>query len=282
MIVIYHGGGCLDGFGSAFAAWLHCQDQGITADYIPAQHGDIAPALLTQCQHKTVYLVDFCFPRASVVALCEQAAEVIVLDHHISAQNDMAGLDEQIPNLTLHFDMERSGAVITWEYFHKAPVPYLFQCIQDRDLWQFQVPDSQDVNAALMSYSFDFERWQGYLDEDALRALIAEGAAINRFRARMIEHHMHRAVQGTIGGYEVPVVNCPREIVSELVGRLAEHQPFAGGYCDRGNVRTWSLRSRGEGLDVSVIAAQYGGGGHARAAGFKQALAQTELVLPEY
>lgn len=282
-LVIYHGGGCPDGFGAALAAYVHFSSLGIDADYYGAYHGPIKDIDLGSLKDSTVYLLDFAYKRAEMKKLCVAAARVVVIDHHISAEKDLAGLDDELENLELDFDMNRSGAVMSWEYFHADPVPRLLRCIQDRDLWQFTVPGSQDINAALMSRPFEFSAWQRYLeDETELAALIPEGAAINRFREQMISHHMKRAVLGKIAGYEVPVVNCPREIVSELVGRLAENYPFAAGYCDKGDVRGWSLRSTPAGLDVSEIATRFGGGGHPRAAGFSSLIPLDSIqISPE-
>lgn len=268
-LVIYHGGGCPDGFGSALAAYAYFTSKGIDGRYYGAHHGPIKDIELDQLADTDVYLLDFAYKREEMRRLCAAAKRVIVIDHHISAQKDLAGLDDEMANLELNFDMNRSGAVMTWDYFHAQPAPRLLRCIQDRDLWLFQEPDSQDINAAIMSQPFDFSTWMAYLnDDDKLVALIPEGAAINRFREQMIQHHMKRAVLSRVAGYEVPVVNCPREIVSELVGRLAEGYPFAAGYCDRGEQRGWSLRSTASGVDVSEIATRFGGGGHPRAAGF--------------
>ena len=285
ILVVYHGGGCLDGFGAALAAYAHFDMQGIAAEYYAASHGPIKDIELDQLSDTIVYLVDFAYRRDQMKLLCSAAREVIVLDHHISAQKDLQGLDQEYANLSLHFDMERSGAVITWDYFRQKPAPLLLRCIQDRDLWQFNEAGSQDINAALMSKPYDFNEWLNYLaDEDAIRALIPEGAAINRFREQMIEHHTYRAVVGSVAGYQVPVVNCPREIVSELVGRLANGHPFAAGYCDRGEHRGWSLRSTADGLDVSKIATLFGGGGHPRAAGFSTIIATESINIepPEH
>lgn len=45
--------------------------------------------------------------------------------------------------------------------------------------------------------------------------------------------------------------------------------PFAAIYVDLPDGRKFSLRSSPNGVDVSKIAVQFGGGGHARAASFK-------------
>lgn len=57
---------------------------------------------------------------------------------------------------------------------------------------------------------------------------------------------------------------------SEIGEELAKNRPFSVTYRDRKDgKREYSLRSRDGGLDVSVIAKQFGGGGHPQAAGFE-------------
>ncbi len=277
-LIIFHSN-CLDGFGSAYAAYAHFDIRlGREAEYLPAAHGDTPPDVTG----RTVYLLDYVYKRAAMEQLCRQAARVIVLDHHISAMEDLAGLDQQFANLELHFDMHRSGAVITWEYFHSDPVPLLLAAVQDRDLWRYEVPGSYDLNAALMSHPFSFPGWHEWAsDPAALQQLIDDGKAINRYREQMIAQHRRAAVMGTIAGFRVPIVNCPRAIVSELLGELAKGHPFAAGYTDKGSRRGWSLRSDEQGEDVARIAARFGGGGHARAAGFMTEISPADSGLQD-
>ena len=72
-----------------------------------------------------------------------------------------------------------------------------------------------------------------------------------------------------IAGYDVPCLNCPRWLASETLHILAENEPFAVSYFDSKDERTFELRSSENGIDVSEIAKQFGGGGHKHAAGFK-------------
>ena len=124
--VIYHGN-CLDGFGAAYAAQRHFSAQGIEAEFFAASHGEPMP----DCTGRDVYVVDFSFKRPQMKQLCDIAERVTVLDHHISAQEDLDGLEAEHANLKVVFDMSRSGAVITWEYFHQEPVPPLLLHVQD-------------------------------------------------------------------------------------------------------------------------------------------------------
>lgn len=58
-----------------------------------------------------------------------------------------------------HFDMTKSGAVLTWEYFHDKSVPKLLLHIQDRDIWKWSIPGSDEILTALDCYPQEFEIW---------------------------------------------------------------------------------------------------------------------------
>jgi len=263
---IYHGANCLDGFGSAWACWRYFSSKNDhEVEYLSALHDEPFPNVTGH----TVYLVDFAYKRATMAELCRNAKRVIVLDHHQSAQEGLEGLDKEFDNLDLHFDMTRSGAVISWQYFHSEPAPLLLQYVQDRDLWTFELPNSRDVTAAMMSYSLEFERWNEWAQsESAIADLAIEGRTINRYRHQLVNYYKTRSTIMNIAGFEVPVVNAPNAIVSELLNELSNGYPFAASYSDVGTQRGWSLRSRPDGENVARIAAQFGGGGHPRAAGF--------------
>ncbi len=263
-LIIFHAN-CLDGFGAAYGAWLHFGEG--NCELHPASHGKVTP----ECDGRSLYILDFSYRRDRMKVLCERAESVVVIDHHISAFRDMEGLDDEIDNLTLDFNMERSGAVLAWHYFHpERAIPQLLLDVEDRDIWKFEHEGSADRTAALMSYKFDMAQWHLWCsDSDAYNQLNREGGAINRFRRQMIEHHKKGAIMGTIAGYSVPVVNSPADIISELVGELSVGHPFAAGFQDSAEKRFWSLRSDSDnGMDVSKIAADFGGGGHKNASGF--------------
>ena len=118
--VLYHGH-CLDGFASAWAAWISL---GNSAHYRAVHHHTPLPEIP---EGITLYLLDFCYPIDVLVAASKQAHKIIVLDHHISAQKDYQAFLEHstLPsNLDITFIQEQSGCVITWHYFQgKAAVP---------------------------------------------------------------------------------------------------------------------------------------------------------------
>lgn len=256
-LVIYHAN-CADGFGAAWAARGALGDM---ADYIPCQYGQPAPTIEPG---QEVYIVDFSFPRDVMLTIGEKAASVMVLDHHKTARDALAG--EWPTHIRITFDMERSGARMAWEAFHPGTaVPKLIQYIEDRDLWRWQLPNSREVSAAIRSYPFNFDIWNDF----QIERLAAEGAAIIRYTTQQIGGLVSLAQRREVGGHTVPVVNAPACWASEVCNILAQGEPFAASWCASETEVFWSLRSAEDGIDVSEVAKQFGGGGHKHAAGFK-------------
>ncbi|MDX1977340.1 MAG: hypothetical protein SFT94_06670 [Pseudanabaenaceae cyanobacterium bins.68] len=262
--VLYHGN-CYDGFGSAWAAWCALGDR---AQYIPVQYGESPPALPPQAE---VIISDFSYPRATLLQMRDRVAKLTLLDHHITAQEDLAGLDFAI------FDLNRSGAMLAWQYWHPdQPIPSLVSYIQDRDLWRFDLPYSQEVFAALCSYPMEFEVW----DHLEIDQLIEEGKIILRYQQHMVSLICDQAYFCEIAGYQVPVANATTAF-ADVAHQLCLRHPkaaFAAYYFDRKDgLRQWGLRSVGE-FNVAQIAQQMGGGGHRNAAGFIQSLDRQTTV----
>lgn len=285
ILVIYHAN-CADGFTAAWAAWKYF---GANAEYYPATHGNPPPDVAG----KHVVIVDFCFKRGVLDEMAEKALSILVLDHHKTAEADLAGIATpkmawedhiqdahlqdplqmtRLPYVRALFDMERSGAGITWDFFHPGVLrPNLVNYVEDRDLWRFSLTHSREVNAYVFAHEYTFLEW------DRLRAYLTNidsaadmGAAIEK------KHHkdVRELVQATrrtmvIGGHKIPVANIPYTLTSDAGHLMAQGEPFAACYWDTSEGRVFSLRSSDDGLDVSEIAGRYGGGGHARAAGFR-------------
>lgn len=254
--ILYHSK-CNDGFGAAYAAWTLLGDSAV---YLPARHGDPLPDLPAGAR---VAILDFSYPRDVLVDLKGRCQDLVVLDHHKSAQQELEGLD------FAKFDLSKSGARMAWEHFRPdQPIPPLLEYVEDADLWRWQLPNSQEVSSALQVYPFDFPTWAG-LD---VEQLATEGKAIMRYKEHLIERCLSRTYETEIGGYRVPTVNSPlfQSELGDLLCLRNPEAPFAAVYyVNQKGMQAWSLRSRGE-FDVARIAEQYGGGGHKNAAGFGQ------------
>jgi oligoribonuclease NrnB/cAMP/cGMP phosphodiesterase (DHH superfamily) len=259
--VLYHNN-CYDGFGAAYSAWKSLGD---SAKYIPVSYGAPPPAMPDA---ELIYIVDFSyFPE--VLAKLAETCPVVVIDHHKTAEERLK--DFKAPNLTVIFDMTKSGALLTWEYFHGdgfKQAPALIRHISDRDLWKFEMEGSKEIHSALVSYPFDFEVW----DKFEVDKLKAEGVTCERFEKSVVDKICKGAFKRKVDDYVVPVVNTTQswsEVGHELLQRFPE-APFVASFTIFDDQVMWSLRSRPD-FDVSAIAKKYGGGGHAQAAGFKAA-----------
>jgi len=280
--VIYHGN-CPDGFASALAAQLFFKEQENYKSFKQniVYHKGIHGTLPPDCQDRIVYIVDFSYKREDIRLLCQQAKKVIIIDHHISALNDLKDLDQEHHNLELNFDMDQSGAVLSWKYFHQTEVPDLFKHIQDNDLWQFKLDNTQTIILAIMSYPMKLKLWNRWLnDKNSLDALHKEGLILERQANNQIKRYKKAARMGKIAGYTIPVVNAPSNLGSELLHQLSDGYPFAVAYQDKMDRRVWQLRSGGEhAIDVSLIAQKFGGGGHKNASGFSTGVTDIELSV---
>jgi len=262
--VLYHAS-CADGFGAAYAAWKKLGSQ---AKYIPVSYHEYLPDMR---ENSEVYILDLSYPRDVLIDLNARMKKVIVLDHHKTAQENLRGL------VFAKFDMEKSGAVLAWEYFHPdKEVPILLEYVQDRDLWQWNLLNSQEVNDLIWSYDRTFEEWQKLEEEihyacgPDFYSVVLRGEAIMKFRKQQTKSIVASAYLTEIDGHKVPVVNTNQN-VSEVCHLLLDefpNSPFSAAFFEL-EKGTWvvSLRSRGD-FDVSEVAKANGGGGHKAASGF--------------
>jgi oligoribonuclease NrnB/cAMP/cGMP phosphodiesterase (DHH superfamily) len=262
-LCIYHGN-CPDGFGAAWSIRLALGDE---VGFYKGIHGQSPPDV----NGLDVLLVDFSYKKDVLVNMLKVAASITILDHHITAEKELADLlaSGEINGL---FDMNKSGAMLTWEWFNPGtPAPKLIEYIQDRDLWQFKLDGTREMHAALSSYPYDFEVWDKLMASgpEQLVALKRDGEAIERKLQKDIKELIASGVRRmVIGGYNVPVLNAPSAYISDAGNIMSVDEPFAACYWDHPGGRSFSLRSSETGVDVSEVAKQYGGGGHVKAAGF--------------
>lgn len=297
-LVIYHAN-CADGFSAAWVFWKVQDIIEQSFDFFPGVYNNPPPDV----SDRDVFLVDFSYKRKVIKDMIELggARSITVIDHHVSAMQDLRDLDsyfeeeakiaqmelngtslEEWENpLTLIFDMNRSGATMAWDYwknyFEKAGMqrPLLLGHIEDRDLWRFKLPMTREIQAAVFSYEYSFENWDKLMSMDSVELLKlgVAGEAIERKHHKDIKELVTVCKrQMEIAGYIVPVASLPYIFSSDAAHLMAKEwingELFAACYWDTSTHRVFSLRSTTNGMDVSVIATKFGGGGHKNAAGF--------------
>jgi oligoribonuclease NrnB/cAMP/cGMP phosphodiesterase (DHH superfamily) len=274
-------------------------------DAWPANYGDSIPGALSA--EDVVYILDFSYTFDQMVELCSKVRHVFIVDHHKTVKEMFAKLLlTGIENLTVFFDTERSGAVLTHSFVQclldgkmqmlvdtgpsKLPVilescvPNLFQYVQDRDLWDWNLPYSKEINAYIYSMPYNYGTWDQlyltlqtnavYVDSPFVQA----GAAILRHTSQQVK----KAVEWSRSTF-LPTSGCDilgAHVKTRIVNTSVLHSEIGNALCEQFDIPfsvTWfqrpdkkfqySLRSIGD-FDVSDIAKCYGGGGHKNAAGF--------------
>lgn len=271
-LIVYHGPSCLDGMAAAWVAYTHFGD---TAEYVVGKYqedmGDIFKG-------RRVYFLDFSLKREAMKKVLRVAEAVYLLDHHKSALEDLEGLDVEFDNFRSHSTIDNSGAVIAWKYFKNGPVPSLLTFIQDRDLWKFEHEYTRPVTTALFAKELTFKDIGNYIDVSSVEDLFEEGLLLLKAHQKQVDlciKTCYREMSLNIGGriyYNVPFINCPPNLTSDVGNKIAKTHPFAMMYYDAKDYRSFSLRSSKEYMtfeDVSQLCSNFGGGGHMHAAGFK-------------
>ncbi len=300
-VVIYHGG-CPDGL---MAAWtftqLNEEDQkkyGTIYYHYVFERCFAKDTYMPDLTNKYVFIVDYSYPKDTILEIAEKAKHVTVLDHHETAQKDLSDLcnscentiSTNYTNYTIVFDMDRCGAEITWEFMFgdKKSAPWWMVHIRDRDLWLWSHPDSQAFGSALSDLGFKFESIDLINSFDALQkeAFIKRGNTIIEFQDREISAISKAAVLVEFEGHMVYAVGSLR--YRSEVGNFLAKKPdcmFSLMYNYNLEKNEWWISLRGikeNGLNLSEIAARHGGGGHPLACGFtyKGNLSDILKVIP--
>lgn len=258
--IIYHGG-CYDGFTCAWLCWRAFGD----IEFLPAVYGRDLP----EPTGRRVLMVDFSYPRERLEEMAAKLDRFLVLDHHKTAQEALAGL------AFAEFDMGRAGCQMVFDWLGAngkgeaiEGTRWLVDHVADRDLWKMELKGTSWVHAYYSSCEMSFAGWEGLAGQELGRVLEL-GAAIRLSIERYCEKVGAEAVETSTEWGDVLVVNAPYINASELASWLLDRGPcpWSVAWFQRGDGKfQYSLRGRE--VDVSVIAKSFGGGGHAGAAGF--------------
>lgn len=300
-LVLFHND--LDGFGAALAAWLEFGDT--KTAYQAVDYGVLAPwmekdywvvqGIKGEFKDTRVIILDFSYKSPEMARLrrlqAEEDGSFLILDHH---KTTIEELFEEFGTSSrfLHIDpmskcqiqvqMGLSGAVLSWLYFHgegperEEQIPELFSYIQEGDLYLWDLPYSREVYSALDSLwrgPKDFQTFRRFLEEwsRAFPGLCERGISILDYREKVIQNSVQQVRRVNFLGHGVPAVNhSERGTVSQLGSLLSQGEKFSVSWFQRSDgLYQYSLRSQPDGLDVSEIAREMGGGGHKHAAGFE-------------
>lgn len=280
-IVLFHYF-CQDGLSSAWTVQNYHHNKGKQIELYPIQHGKIIN--LERLTNKRVIFCDYAPPKEVLDEIEKVALQITILDHHISSQKALVDKPYAI------FDMTKSGVGLTWEYFFPdTEMPLFLRMIQDRDLWTWKIENSREFTAGFLMvcssldmYDFDqlfklfdelyenevihqdLTKFKFYINigEVSNKSILLKSKYIALEHLKKINHYK---------GHNVCIVNCSSELSSDLGNILAssDEVDFAAlwRYNHPKEEYYVSLRSNNK-VDVSIIAKEFGGGGHKNASGF--------------
>lgn len=293
IVCLYHAE-CLDGFAAMLGVYTYALLNNYEFVREAVYYGYPIVELKTELKPTdTVFIVDFSFPIDCIRYLSTIVESVKIFDHHKGAFGIFEQIAEyhaldQLKNIDFEFDLNRSGAKITWDELH-THTPLWVEHVSDHDLWLNKRTFTKAVVAVLMTYGFDdiTPEWKALFrfDSDAdLFKLYDSGAALVRAREQMVRGICYYNNQTHISeflGKLVALIECPRFYVSD-VGDLATKENYLANhvgfinldtdvaicYHAQGDKYKYSLRSKKDTVDVSLYAVLFGGGGHVNAASF--------------
>lgn len=269
--VIYHHP-CSDGTGSGYVAWKYLSTKYPTREvmYKPMGIGADPP---DDIDGKNVLICDYSYRKDKLIKLLLKVNKLLVIDHHKSSQIDLKDIDEKFKI----FDMNHSGAMLTWFYFFpNIEPPLMIKYIEDRDIWAKKLPLTDEFTAWFYTLPLDFQVYDKYNNDELIKEMInTKGTNFielnNSYIKQAVNYAVPKFIQIKDKYYFVAFVNSTI-VKSDVGNKLLEHYPyidFSAVYSisDSSNCTSFSLRSDDTHLDVSILASSLGGGGHRNASG---------------
>lgn len=283
--IIYHqvkvGIDCPDGIAAAWVAWKANPNSIL----IGCCYGDVPDI----SGFNKIIIVDFSFPAGILEQWADQGKEILVIDHHKTAMQDLSGLSDRV---IARFDMQESGATLTWkEFFPNKPVPAFLQYVKDRDLWRFDLDFSKEIHESIsylksqrMVPEFEDKQYRAFqifnmlepMDLAQLQQIFAPlGFNLLKPKRNRISFIAQSAKAVEWGVCMVQIVEVSPEdsrLISDLCSYLYKQHPqcdFVCAYYQENGGYNLSFRSdqNGNNYDVSAVAKALGGGGHHNASG---------------
>jgi len=297
--VLYHRG-CNDGLASAWAAKRYLGDEAI---YLPYQYGDKVPDTINGLH---LFLVDLSMSTEQLFDLvATRVPSVMVIDHHKSAEADLAPFrtirgitelnqrlnDESLseePKVFKFFSTGHCGAILTWAFFADVSpndsqarklMPQQLIYIDDYDRWVKQYPETDVINTWLINGKSDPDRVGQIMSPDRIsinREVMLIGQTLIDYDARITrsvirDYAVYRDHYDATRRVMIKVawVNAPHHLRNRISDEVLKQEKadIVVCYSMRRDKIIYSLRGN-EAVDVSIIAAAFGGGGHPAAAAF--------------
>lgn len=237
--------------------------------------------------NEQIYIVDYSISPDEMRELLKITTDITWIDHHKTAIEKYDGFEYDIRGL--RYD-GIAACMLTYCYLHHMTdrgfdkikpfdismtkdAPTFTKLIADWDVWKFDYgDDTRKFITAFNSYDFrpESEEWYRFFKDEKVKSedkMIIEGAAMIKYRDGWAKGYLERFGFETefegLRCFAVNLGNCNSEYFKSLPeGKYDAFMPFAF------SGEKWTVSMYSTTHDISDICKKYGGGGHAKAAGF--------------
>lgn len=286
MIILYFTRGCLDGYAGFFIAHL---SGALTQNVFVYQDIPSTTKIPPNIDNKHILIIDVAYRKEILEQLFKYASTVVYIDHHVSVHETAIKLAQNVPHVSIIYDITKSGCTLTWSYFNKTKPPLFLRLIEDNDIGQWKYNTTKPFIFGMQSYyKLDIDlvrKWDRLLDKTYVKKMIKRGKIIQKFNDHLVDinlpkhtrikfpsnyvYNMDRSLFAKVGQYIAVVYNgiaCPSitDLSREALKKMDCDLFIAWTYNIDRNDYVLSFRSIH--VDVAKIAALFGGGGHKLAA----------------
>lgn len=277
-IVFHHNDN--DGKAAAAVIYQAYEALGFPVDkFVSVNYNDSVPNPDLVDEGDIVFIVDYSFTKATVnnlIYISKKADKLYWFDHHLSSLEvyDSIIINEICSKAIV--DTERSGALITFEYFkdlglicgHTASMmEKVITLVDDYDRWIHKYPESMlfNIGSQLSDTNPESRLWV----TDPVYS-INNGRVIKDYNDKKNSKIVKKdGFVIKINGHECIVLNTP-EASSQVFSEHYDKYNFAIRFVFNGKNFTYSIYSGLEDINCAEIAKRFNpkGGGHKGAAGF--------------
>lgn len=240
--------------------------------------------------NEQIYIVDYSISPDEMRELLKITKDVTWIDHHKTAIEKYQGFEHDIRGIRYdgiagcmltycylrHMTDRGIGEIKPFDISMTEDAPMFTKLIADWDVWKFEYgDDTRNFITAFNSYNFNPQsrEWDRFFKSDpvfgpvAVFNMIDEGKIMLKYRDGWAKEYLKRfGFEVNFEGlncFAVNLGNCNSEYFKSLPeGKYDAFMPFAY------NGERWTVSMYSKTHDVSDICKKYGGGGHAKAAGF--------------
>lgn len=236
-------------------------------------------------KHDKIVVCDIALPVPFMFELSE-SKDFIWIDHHASVIEEYDRLRKEGRSPIKGLRRIGTAAIcLTWEYFHpNEPMPEGVKLLGLNDIFDLRDPRVRPFEYAFQSLGInrpDDKVWtQLFHNEIDIAQMVETGLSIHSWiktRNRRLSHSM--AFESEYKGLKCICANIAQGYSEffDSVENLSSYDFMCNFYMNKKNRWNLSFYTNKDGIDVSKIAATFGGGGHVRAAG-----ASKLKELPEF